>query len=71
MTTATIPQRVHLIGAGGAHMSAIAQILHAWGHTITGSDQKASPMTEKLARIGIDVRIGHAAEHVGDAELVV
>ena len=70
-TQATIPQRVHLIGAGGAHMSAIAQILHAWGHTITGSDQKASPMTEKLARLGINVRIGHAAEHVGDAELVV
>ena len=68
---ANTPQRVHLIGIGGAHMSAIAQILHAWGHTVTGSDQRASAMTEKLAGLGIDVRIGHAAENVGDAQLVV
>jgi UDP-N-acetylmuramate--alanine ligase len=59
------------VGIGGAHMSAIAQILHAWGHTVTGSDQRASAMTEKLAGLGIEVRIGHAAEHVGAAELVV
>ena len=52
-------------------MSAIAQILHAWGHAITGSDQTPSAMTEKLAALGIDVTIGHAAENVGDAELVV
>jgi UDP-N-acetylmuramate--alanine ligase len=69
--TAAIPKRVHLIGAGGAHMSAIAQILHAWGHTITGSDQKASAMTEKLAELGIAVTIGHAAENVGAVDLVV
>jgi UDP-N-acetylmuramate--alanine ligase len=69
--TAAIPQRVHLIGAGGAHMSAIAQILLAWGHIVTGSDQKASPMTEKLSGMGIEVRIGHATQNVGDAELVV
>jgi UDP-N-acetylmuramate--alanine ligase len=71
MTTASIPRRVHLIGIGGAHMSAIAQILHAWGHTITGSDQKSTAMTEKLAGLGIDVRAGHAAENVGDIDLVV
>ncbi len=68
---ANTPQRVHLIGAGGAHMSAIAQILHAWGHTVTGSDQRASAMTEKLAALGMRIAIGHAAENVGDAELVV
>lgn len=71
MTTAVIPGRVHLVGIGGAHMSAIAQILHAWGHTITGSDQKASAMTAKLEALGIRVSIGHAAENVGDAGLVV
>ncbi len=70
-TTATIPHRVHLVGIGGAHMSAIAQILHAWGHAITGSDQKQSAMTDKLAALGISVRIGHATENVGDVELVV
>jgi UDP-N-acetylmuramate--alanine ligase len=71
MTAPNIPQRVHLIGAGGAHVSAIAQILHAWGHTITGSDQRASAMTAKLQALGMRISIGHAAENVGDAELVV
>ncbi len=68
---ANVPERVHLVGIGGAHMSAIAQILHAWGHTVTGSDQKSSLLTEKLAATGIGVFIGHAPEHVGDAQLVV
>ncbi len=71
MTTAIIPKRVHLIGIGGAHMSAIAQILHAWGHVITGSDQKSGSMTDKLAALGIAVTIGHAAENVGAVDLVV
>ncbi|MDP9238415.1 MAG: UDP-N-acetylmuramate--L-alanine ligase [Chloroflexota bacterium] len=71
MTEPNIPQRVHLIGVGGAHMSAIAQILHAWGHTITGSDQQSSAMTAKLAALGMTIVIGHAAKNVGDAELVV
>jgi UDP-N-acetylmuramate--alanine ligase len=67
---ANVPERVHLVGIGGAHMSAIAQILHAWGHSVTGSDQRASTMTEKLA-LGVRVATGHAAENVGDAQLVV
>ncbi len=71
MKTANVPSRVHLVGIGGAHMSAIAQILHAWGHNVGGSDQRASAMTEKLAALGVRVTIGHAAENVGDAELVV
>jgi UDP-N-acetylmuramate--alanine ligase len=71
MTEANIPKQVHLIGAGGAHMSAIAQILHAWGHTITGSDQQANQMTAKLERLGIRIAVGHAAGNIGDAELVV
>jgi UDP-N-acetylmuramate--alanine ligase len=68
---ANVPERVHLVGVGGVHMSAIAQILHAWGHTVTGSDQKASGMTERLAGMGIAVAIGHRAENVGDVQLVV
>jgi UDP-N-acetylmuramate--alanine ligase len=66
-----VPERVHLIGAGGAHMSAIAQILHAWGHRVSGSDQRESASTQKLAGMGIVVAIGHAAANVGDAQLVV
>ncbi|HYM14074.1 MAG TPA: UDP-N-acetylmuramate--L-alanine ligase [Dehalococcoidia bacterium] len=71
MTVANVPLRVHLVGAGGAHMSAIAQILHAWGHSVSGSDQRASATTEKLERLGVRIAIGHAAENVGDAQLVV
>ena len=71
MRAANVPERVHLIGAGGAHMSAIAQILHAWGHAVSGSDQRANRMTEKLTALGMPIVIGHSAENVGDAELVV
>ncbi|MBI2723599.1 MAG: UDP-N-acetylmuramate--L-alanine ligase [Chloroflexi bacterium] len=71
MSRANAPHRVHLVGIGGAHMSAIAQILRAWGHAVTGSDQRESAMTQRLAALGITVQIGHRAEHVGDAELVV
>ena len=71
MRATNVPERVHLIGIGGAHVSAIAQILHAWGHRISGSDQRSSRMTEKLAALGIPVAIGHATENVGDAQLVV
>lgn len=71
MKVANVPERVHLVGIGGAHMSAIAQILHAWGHAVTGSDQRASAMTGKLERLGVRVSIGHAAANVGDAQLVV
>jgi UDP-N-acetylmuramate--alanine ligase len=67
----TIPERVHLVGAGGIHMSGIARILCARGHTITGSDLHLTPLTAELEKIGVTVREGHSAEQVGDAQLVV
>ena len=67
-----IPPRVHLVGAGGVHMSAIGQILLARGHTVTGSDLAASDYTNRLVALGAEVFIGpHDASHVGDAQLVV
>ncbi len=66
-----IPQRVHLVGIGGMHMSAIASILLAQGHTVTGSDLRLSPLTERLAAQGASVFEGHRAENVGEAALVV
>ena len=67
-----IPQRVHLVGAGGVHMSAIGQILRHRGHQVTGSDLAASDYTERLVRLGAEVFIGpHDGAHVGDAQLVV
>ena len=66
-----IPHRVHLVGVGGIHMSAIAHILSARGHAISGSDLYLSPLTERLEEMGVTVSRGHDAAHLSDAELVV
>jgi UDP-N-acetylmuramate--alanine ligase len=58
------PRAVHIVGVGGAGMSAIATVLARMGHHVTGSDLKDSASTERLRLAGVDVRIGHAAEHV-------
>lgn len=57
-------QRIHIIGIGGAGMSALAEILAANGHIISGSDLKASRLTEKLKAQGISVNIGHCRENI-------
>ena len=64
------PAAVHVVGIGGAGMSAIATVLQAMGHVVTGSDLKASGVTDRLQRSGIGVAIGHAAANVGPADLV-
>ena len=66
-----IPQRVHLVGAGGIMMSGIGDILLARGHTVTGSDLVSSEHTKRLLAHGATIYEGHAAAHVGRAELVV
>jgi UDP-N-acetylmuramate--alanine ligase len=66
-----IPQRVHLVGVGGIHMSGIARVLRARGHSVSGSDQYLTPLTEKLEAMGVTVSRGHDAANVGQAELVV
>lgn len=62
---------IHFIGIGGISMSAIAEILKQAGHTVTGSDASASAATERLIARGIPVFIGHRAEQVADADMVV
>ncbi len=64
------PASVHVVGIGGAGMSAIATVLHAMGHVVTGSDLKSSGVTDRLGQAGIGVTIGHAAANVGSADLV-
>ena len=64
------PQRIHIVGIGGAGMSAIATVLAAMGHTVTGSDLKASPGLDRLTAAGVAVIVGHAAANVGDADAV-
>jgi UDP-N-acetylmuramate--alanine ligase len=67
----TTPTRVHLVGIGGAGMSGIARILVQRGHAVSGSDLRESRALDELRMLGVAVVIGHAAEHVGDAEVVV
>jgi UDP-N-acetylmuramate--alanine ligase len=66
-----IPERVHLVGVGGIHMSAIAHVLLARGHKVSGSDLYLTPLTEKLEKQGVSVSRGHDSAHLGEAEMVV
>ena len=63
-------QRIHVVGVGGAGMSAIAEVLAAMGHTVTGSDLKASAGLDRLAALGIEVTVGHDACNINSADLV-
>lgn len=66
-----IPRRIHLIGIGGIGLSAIARVLIARGVQVSGSDLRASPLTDELAKRGAQIYIGHRAENVGNADLVL
>ena len=66
-----IPQKVHLIGVGGIHMSGIAQILRHRGHDVSGSDLALTPLTSRLEQLGVTVHAGHDAVNIDDAQLVV
>jgi UDP-N-acetylmuramate--alanine ligase len=52
-------------------MSGIAELLANLGYVGTGSDQRRSAVTDRLAKLGVHVAIGHAAGHVGGADVVV
>jgi UDP-N-acetylmuramate--alanine ligase len=62
---------MHFVGIGGIGMSGIADVLVNLGYKISGSDLKENTMTAKLARKGINVTIGHRAENVHGASVVV
>ena len=64
-------QRVHFVGIGGIGMSGIAELLANLGYAVSGSDRKASEVTERLQGLGVRVAEGHDAAHVGDADVVV
>ncbi|MDG2908092.1 MAG: UDP-N-acetylmuramate--L-alanine ligase [Acidimicrobiales bacterium] len=66
----SVPRRVHVVGVGGAGMSAIAEVLAAMGHGVTGSDLKPSAGLERLEALGVTVTVGHAAANLGQAELL-
>jgi UDP-N-acetylmuramate--alanine ligase len=64
-------QLIHLVGIGGSGMGGIAEVLLNLGYGVQGSDLKPNAVTERLARLGARVFLGHAAEHLGDADVVV
>ncbi len=62
---------IHFVGIGGSGMSGIAEVLLNLGYAVQGSDVKAGPVTEWLTRLGARVRLGHAAENIAGADVVV
>ncbi|HYA44791.1 MAG TPA: UDP-N-acetylmuramate--L-alanine ligase [Acidimicrobiales bacterium] len=63
-------QRIHIVGVGGASMNAIATVLVAMGHEVSGSDSQDSPVLARLRGLGVRVYLGHEPANVGDADLV-
>ena len=57
-------RRLHVVGVGGAGMSAIATVLAQMGHQVSGSDLKESRNIDRLRLVGVDVRIGHDRANV-------
>jgi len=64
-------QRIHFVGIGGTGMSGIAEVLSNLGYQVSGSDIKASPVTERLEKAGVQIFIGHNAENINQVEVVV
>ncbi len=66
-----INKQVHLVGIGGIGMGALASLLLAKGHRVSGSDLKENQMTRRLREKGAHIFIGHNAENMKGAQCVV
>jgi UDP-N-acetylmuramate--alanine ligase len=64
-------QRIHLVGIGGSGMGGIAEVLLNLGYEVQGSDLKGNAVTERLARLGATVFIGHDEKYLGESDVVV
>ena len=62
---------VHFVGIGGIGMSGIAEVLCNLEFLVSGSDLKKSKTTNRLEKLGAKIYEGHAAENVGDVQVVV
>ena len=62
---------VHFVGIGGSGMSGIAEVMLSLGYAVQGSDLKTNKQTRRLESQGAKVFIGHAANHIRDADAVV
>lgn len=64
-------ERIHFVGIGGTGMSGIAEVLFNLGYKVSGSDIKESGVTERLARLGLCISIGHQRANVSKVNVVV
>ena len=62
---------IHFVGIGGIGMSGIAEILRNLGYRVQGSDIAENANVRRLAGLCISVSVGHRAENLGDAEVIV
>ena len=62
---------IHFVGIGGIGMSGIAEVMHNLGYKVQGSDLSDGPNARRLAELGIKVHIGHRADNLGNAQVVV
>jgi len=64
-------KRIHFIGIGGVGMCGIAEVLLNMGYQVSGSDLSDSMTTQRLSKLGAKIFIGHQAEHIETAEVIV
>jgi len=62
---------MHFIGIGGVGMGGIAEVVHKLGFKVTGSDLSQNPLTERLQSLGVTIFVGHTADNVSAADVVV
>ncbi len=62
---------MHFVGIGGIGMSGIAEVLHNLGYRVQGSDLSENANVRRMRALGVPVRVGHAADNLGDAAVVV
>lgn len=64
-------ERIHFVGIGGTGMSGIAEVLSNLGYQVSGSDIKSSPVTQRLAELGVAITIGHERKNIEGVDVVV
>lgn len=64
-------EHIHFVGIGGSGMSGIAEVLLNLGYQVSGSDLSSSAVTDRLVAMGARIDIGHDAQHVANADVVV
>ena len=66
-----VVKHIHFVGVGGSGMSGIAEVLLNLGYTVSGSDLADNATTRRLGALGIQTHVGHAADNIRDADVVV